>query len=69
MQRETFPVGPLQCNCSILYDTETHDATVVDPGGDLAKILGFLGTRGLKLRQIVVTHAHLDHIAGAKLLS
>jgi glyoxylase-like metal-dependent hydrolase (beta-lactamase superfamily II) len=69
MQRETFPVGPLQCNCSILYDVEAHDATVVDPGGDLAKILGFLGARGLKLRQIVVTHAHLDHIAGAKLLS
>ena len=69
MQRETFPVGPLQCNCSILYDLEAHDATVVDPGGDLTKILGFLGTRNLKLRQIVVTHAHLDHIAGAKLLS
>lgn len=69
MQRETFPVGPLQCNCSILYDVEAHDATVVDPGGDLVKILGFLSTRGLKLRQIVVTHAHLDHIAGAKLLS
>ncbi len=69
MQRETFPVGPLQCNCSILYDTDANDATVVDPGGDLARILGFLASRQLKLRQIVVTHAHLDHIAGAKLLS
>jgi hydroxyacylglutathione hydrolase len=69
MQRETFPVGPLQCNCSILYDTESHDATVVDPGGDLTKILGFLGSHALKLRQIVVTHAHLDHIAGATILS
>ncbi len=69
MQRETFPVGPLQCNCSILYDLEAHDATVVDPGGDLSKILGFLGQHHLKLRQIVVTHAHLDHIAGAKMLS
>jgi hydroxyacylglutathione hydrolase len=69
MQRETFPVGPLQCNCSILYDEDARDATVVDPGGDLVKILGFLGSKHLKLRQIVVTHAHLDHIAGAKLLS
>jgi glyoxylase-like metal-dependent hydrolase (beta-lactamase superfamily II) len=69
MQRETFPVGPLQCNCSILYDLEARDATVVDPGGDLVKILGFLASHNLKLRQIVVTHAHLDHIAGAKILS
>jgi len=69
MQRETFPVGPLQCNCSILYDEDAKDATVVDPGGDLSKIISFLAARGLKLRQVVVTHAHLDHIAGAKLLS
>jgi len=69
MQRETFPVPPLGCNCSILYDTDTKDATVVDPGSDIARILGFLQTNGLKLRQIVVTHGHLDHIAGAKLLS
>ncbi len=69
MQRETFPVGPLQCNCSILYDSDVHDATVVDPGGDLVKIIGFLAEHQLRLRQIVVTHAHLDHIAGASLLS
>ena len=69
MLHETFPVGPLACNCSILYDPQALDATVVDPGGDLAKILGFLSLHRLKLRQIVVTHAHLDHIAGAGLLS
>jgi glyoxylase-like metal-dependent hydrolase (beta-lactamase superfamily II) len=69
MQRETFPVGPLQCNCSILYDEAAHDATVVDPGAELARITAFLVGHGLKLRQIVVTHGHLDHIAGAKLLS
>ncbi|MGI4853753.1 MAG: MBL fold metallo-hydrolase [Janthinobacterium lividum] len=69
MQRETFPVGPLQCNCSILYDLALHDATVVDPGGDLVRISAFLAQHSLKLRQIVVTHAHLDHIAGAALLS
>ena len=69
MERTTFSVGPLQCNCSILYDTVAHDATVVDPGGDLAKITAFLAARHLTLRQIVVTHAHLDHIAGAKVLS
>jgi hydroxyacylglutathione hydrolase len=69
LKRETYPVGPLQCNCSILYDTDAADATIVDPGGDVAKLLGFLAQHQLKLRQIVVTHGHLDHIAGAKLLS
>lgn len=69
MQRETFPVGPLRCNCSILYDSEAGDATVVDPGGDVTRIAGFLASHGLRLRQIVVTHAHLDHIAGASLLA
>ncbi len=69
MQRETFPVPPLGCNCSILYDPELHDATVVDPGGDLVKITAFLTLHHLKLRQIVVTHAHLDHISGAAVLA
>lgn len=69
MQRETFPVAPLGCNCSILFDSATSDATVVDPGSDILRIVGFLTARNLKLRQIVVTHGHLDHIAGAKLLS
>ena len=69
MQRETFPVAPLGCNCSILFDSATSDATVVDPGSDILRIVGFLSARNLKLRQIVVTHGHLDHIAGAKLLS
>ena len=69
MQRETFPVGPLRCNCTILYDVSTHDATVVDPGGDVEKILAFLTVHALLLRQVIVTHAHLDHIAGAKLLA
>lgn len=69
MQRETFPVAPLGCNCSILYDSATADAIVVDPGSDILRIMGFLTARGLKLKQIVVTHGHLDHIAGAKLLA
>lgn len=69
MQRETFPVGPLRCNCTILYDVSTHDATVVDPNGDVEKILAFLTVHALLLRQVIVTHAHLDHIAGAKLLA
>ena len=69
MIRETFPVGPLQCNCTVLGDEATQEAVVVDPGGDLARIDAVLLKHGLHVTSIVVTHAHLDHIAGAKLLS
>lgn len=68
MIRETFPVGPLRCNCTVLGDEITHEAIVVDPGGDLVLIEKTLAKHGLHVTQIVVTHAHLDHIAGARLL-
>lgn len=65
MLRETFPVGPLQCNCSILGDEVTHEAVVVDPGDNIPEILARLAKHGLALKQIIVTHAHIDHIGGA----
>lgn len=68
MIRETFPVGPLQCNCTVLGDEATGNAIVVDPGGDLQRIEATLARHGLRVQQIVVTHAHLDHIAAASLL-
>ncbi len=62
---ETFPVGPLRCNCSILGDEATHEAVVVDPGDNIPEILARLQKHGLTLRQIVITHAHIDHVGGA----
>jgi hydroxyacylglutathione hydrolase len=62
---ETFPVGPLHCNCTILGDELTHEAVVVDPGDNLPEILSRLQKHGLTLRQIIVTHAHIDHVGGA----
>jgi glyoxylase-like metal-dependent hydrolase (beta-lactamase superfamily II) len=62
---ETFPVGPLQCNCTILGDDETHEAIVVDPGDEVSRIARRLTELGLKLKQILVTHAHIDHVGGA----
>ena len=62
---ETFPVGPLRCNCTILGDEATHEAMVVDPGDNIPEILSRLRKHGLTLRQIVVTHAHIDHVGGA----
>ncbi|WP_419806806.1 MBL fold metallo-hydrolase [Terriglobus sp.] len=66
--RETFPVGPLQWNCTVLGDPATLEGMVVDPGGDLTRIVAVLARHALHLKTIVVTHAHLDHIAGAAAL-
>lgn len=65
MIRETFPVGVLQCNCTILGDEQSHEAIVVDPGYDIPRILAALAKHQLTVKQIVVTHAHIDHIASA----
>jgi hydroxyacylglutathione hydrolase len=62
---ESFPVGPLACNCTILGDEETHEAIVIDPGDNIARIHERLAKLGVKLKQIIVTHAHIDHVGGA----
>jgi len=66
--RETFAVGPLRCNCTILGDETSHDAMVVDPGDEIVRILAVVAKHGLTVKQIVITHAHIDHIAGAQKL-
>jgi hydroxyacylglutathione hydrolase len=68
MIHEVLVVGPLQCNCSILGDETSHEAIVVDPGDDISRIVAALARHQLTLKQIVVTHAHIDHIAGAQQL-
>jgi hydroxyacylglutathione hydrolase len=65
MIRETFPVGILQCNCTILGDETSREAIVVDPGYEIPRILTLLARHQLTVKQIVVTHAHIDHIASA----
>lgn len=60
-----FPVGPLACNCSILADETTRRATVIDPGDDLQKIFLVLNQHQLAVEQIIITHAHIDHVGGA----
>jgi glyoxylase-like metal-dependent hydrolase (beta-lactamase superfamily II) len=62
---ETFPVGPLQCNCTILGDEASGEAMVVDPGDNIPQILALLARHKLTLKQIVVTHGHIDHVGGA----
>ncbi len=60
-----LPVGLLQCNCSIFGDEQTLEAIVIDPGDEIDRIVVTLESRSLKVKAIVVTHAHIDHVAGA----
>ena len=62
---ETFPVGLLQCNCTILGDETTGEAMVIDPGDNIPQIVARLEKHRLKLKQIIITHAHIDHVGGA----
>jgi len=59
-----IPVGILQCNCSIIGDPRTLECVVVDPGDEVERILGLLGRYKLKVKAIVSTHAHIDHVGG-----
>ena len=65
MIHEILPVGPLQCNCSVVGDETTHEAMVIDPGDDIQQVLGLIRKHNLQVKQIVITHAHIDHVGGA----
>lgn len=65
MIHEILPVGLLQCNCSVVADENTREAMVIDPGDDIEDILAILNQNRLTVKQIVITHAHIDHVGGA----
>ena len=65
MIHKILPVGPLQCNCSIIGDEITHEAMVIDPGDDIEDVVAVLRQYKLEVKQIVITHAHIDHVGGA----
>ena len=65
MIHRILPVGPLQCNCSIMGDETTREAVVVDPGDEIDRVETLVSSLGLSVKWIVITHAHIDHIGGA----
>jgi len=62
MHIETFQVGPLACNCTIVADLASKRAIVIDPGGDFDAIRARLEARELGVDAIVHTHTHIDHV-------
>src|SRR5260221_4193447 len=65
MIHKILPVGPLQCNCSVIGDDTTREAMVIDPGDDIEDVLALIEKHNLQVKQIVITHAHIDHVGGA----
>lgn len=63
-----FEVGPLSCNCFIVGDPATSEAIVIDPGGDASTIAEAVQERSLRVKAIVATHAHFDHLIAAQSL-
>src|SRR5689334_8007030 len=68
MIHEILPVGLLQCNCSIFGDEQSRDAVVIDPGDEIETILAVVAKHQLRVKSIIITHAHIDHIGGAQKL-
>lgn len=68
MIHEILPVGWLACNCSVVGDPETREAVVIDPGDEVERILEIIATHDLKVRALVNTHAHIDHVGGLRKL-
>ncbi len=65
LQAGIIPVTPFEQNCTIIFDTDTKEGVIVDPGGDVEVILQTVQENGLKLQAIWLTHGHLDHAGGA----
>lgn len=64
MKFRIIPVTPFQQNCTLIWCEETNKAAVIDPGGDVDRILAAVEEEGVTLEKILLTHAHLDHVGG-----
>ncbi len=65
LQAAIIPVTPLQQNCSLIWNSQTMQGAVIDPGGDVDQIISAIEQVELNVEKIVLTHGHVDHAAGA----
>lgn len=64
MQAAIVPVTPFQQNCTLMWCEETMDGAIVDPGGEIDRLIAIAGEQGVKLVKVLVTHGHIDHAGG-----
>ena len=64
LRYEILPVTAFEQNCSILWCDQTQEGAVIDPGGDVPKILALTERLGVSIKQLLITHGHVDHCAG-----
>ncbi len=69
LQYKIIPVTPFQQNCTVFWCDETQQAAVVDPGGDVEKLIAFIEQKQLTLAKVILTHAHIDHAGATHALS
>ena len=65
LQATQIPVTPFQQNCALIWDADSGRGVVVDPGGDVPRILAALDEAAFRVDRILLTHGHLDHAGGA----
>ncbi|AMG31735.1 MBL fold metallo-hydrolase [Grimontia hollisae] len=66
LKYEIVPVTGFQQNCSIIWCDKTHEAALVDPGGDVSKLVAKVNDLGVKVTKVLLTHGHLDHVGGTE---
>ncbi|MEX2480540.1 MAG: MBL fold metallo-hydrolase [Gammaproteobacteria bacterium] len=69
IERRVIPVTPFQQNSSLLWCADTGLGVVIDPGGDLDRIVAAVAHHGVNVCKVLLTHAHLDHAGGARRLA
>jgi glyoxylase-like metal-dependent hydrolase (beta-lactamase superfamily II) len=69
LHHQTVAVTPFEQNCSIVWCDQTMEGAVIDPGGDLPRIEAAAERLGVTLKQILLTHAHIDHAGGTAALA
>lgn len=66
MKIDIFPVGPFEMNCHIVYDENTREGVVIDPGDEIETLKEHIKKLNLKISHILLTHGHIDHVAFAE---
>lgn len=66
MEFKRLPLGIYQANCYILFDENTRESAVIDPGGGFPEIKGFIEDNNLNVKYIIITHGHGDHIGALR---